>query len=335
MKNAKKSALALSCSAVLLLASCGNDEGGESDAEELSVGYAGPVGSQPGQQLVMSGIEGGAEELGWDTEFFDADLSADQQVSDLQTMVNLGVDSIAVWALDPDAMRGPYAQAVDADISLIGVNSSAEEFGAEVVWAFNQCGEDAPLRQTAAMIAEERPGGEVIVMGGPPVPSIQLLVSCFTEAAEDEGLNIVNQTDNTNDDTSSATNLMSDLLLNHSAVDAVWAYNDASALGVSSAVTQAGGDISNGSDDGVLVYGMNADSDAIEAVRQGRITGTWDPDELATGWAVAQAAADIAEGTTGRTYVVESTYWSADNIDEFVAKEDREYTLDNAPFDTE
>lgn len=335
MHNTHKSALALSCSAILLLTSCGNGEEGENGTEDLTVGYAGPVGSQPGQQLVMSGMEGGAEELGWETEFFDADLSPDQQVSDLQTMVNLGVDAIAVWALDPDAMRGPYTQAVDADISLIGVNSSAEEFEAEVVWAFNQCGDDAPLRQTAAMIAEERPGGEVIVMGGPPVPSIQLLVDCFTEAAEDEGLNIVNHTDNTNDDTSSATNLMSDLLLNHPDVDAVWAYNDASALGISSAVTQAGGEVSDGSNDGVLVYGMNADSDAIEAVRQGRITGTWDPDEPATGWAVVQAASDIAEGTTGQTYVVESTYWSAENIDEFVPKDEREYDLDSAPVTTE
>ncbi len=38
-----------------------------------------------------------------------------------------------------------------------------------------------------------------------------------------------------------------------------------------------------------MVFGINGDLDAITAVKEGRLTGTWDPDGYATGLALAKA----------------------------------------------
>jgi ribose transport system substrate-binding protein len=123
---------------------------------------------------------------------------------------------------------------------------------------------------------------------------------------------------------------MSDLLLQYPDVEAVWSYNDSTALGASSAISQAGGAIYDGTNEGVIVIGINADADAVEAVRQGRLTGTWDPNPPATGWAIVKAAQLLSEGKPA-DLIVESTLWTKENIADYVKPEDRKYTIDTIP----
>jgi ribose transport system substrate-binding protein len=330
----KLSATAAAVMAALALAACGSDESG-SGGEATKVAYSDPVGAQPGQQDIVFGFKGGAKELGWRAESLDANLSPDKQVADIATMVAQGEDGIASWTLDPGAAAGAYEQARAAHIPVVGVNSEGKGVDATVWWEINLCGADSPIAELARYIAQHKPGAEVLEIGGPPVPSIQAYEQCFEDSAKANGLTIVGAAHNTKDTAATAQPIVADLLTEHRDVDAIWAYNDASALGASAALAAAGRKVYEGSGDGVIVFGQNGDVDAITAIRQHRLTGTLDPDPVATGWALIKALTGFVGAHRPdhppRKLVVESKRWTLDNIDDYTPPRERHYTLDSVP----
>ncbi|HEY8581802.1 MAG TPA: sugar ABC transporter substrate-binding protein [Capillimicrobium sp.] len=351
-----KKALAITSVVVLgLLAGCGSDDsdGGSSTSSGSSTGsatssappdkggpgakvaYISPVAAQPGQQEINLGLEAGAEELDWETSVLDSNLSADKQVANIDTAITQGRNAVASWTLDPGAAAGAYQRAISQGIPVIGMNSEGEGVTSTVWWEYVTCEPGGPQQLSAEFIAEQRPGGKVIVMGGPPAPSILGQVKCFTAAAKEAGLEIVNQTDNTADTAAASQNLTQDLLTKYPDVDAFWNYNDQSALGESAAITGAGMKVAkDGDKDGIIVLGSNGDSDAIEAIRDGRLTGTWDPDNMASGMAAIKQMQTALEGGADKTYpalVVKSIFFTSKNIDEYKPAAERKYTLDTIP----
>ena len=321
--------------AALVIGACGEDDGQGSGSHSATVAYSNPVGAQPGQQDIVFGFEAGADELGWTAESIDANLSPDKQVADIATMVTQGVDGIASWTLDPGAAAGAYGQAKAAGIPVVGVNSEGSGIRATVWWENNLCGPGSPIAEIAQYIADERPGAEVLEVGGPPVPSIQAYEKCFAENAKKRGLTIAGEAHNTKDTAATAQPLVADLLTKTPDVDAIWAYNDASALGASAALTSNGEKVYDGSNDGVIVFGQNGDADAITAIRQHRLTGTVDPDNVATGWALIKAVSGFVGDATGdhppKELVVQSHTWTFENIGDYESPRDRHYSLDTVP----
>ena len=118
-------------------------------------------------------------------------------------------------------------------------------------------------------------------------------------------------------------------------MQAIWAYNDASALGASAALTADGTEVYDGSGDGVIVFGQNGDVDAITAIREHRLTGTIDTDPVGTGWALIKALSGfVGKGKADnppKELVVKSARWTLENIDDYVPPRERDYTLDTVP----
>ena len=317
------------------VAACGGDDDRASRGEATKVAYSNPVGAQPGQQDIVFGFSGGAKELGWTAESIDANLSPDKQVADIATMVPQGQDGIASWTLDPGAAAGAYGQAKAAGIPVVGVNSEGTGIDATVWWQLNLCGPGSPIAELTEYIGREKPGAKVLEIGGPPVPSIQAYERCFAENAAKQHLTIVGRAHNTRDTAATAQPLVADLLTKHRDVDAIWAYNDASALGASAALTSDGKRVYDGSGDGVIVFGQNGDADAITAIRERRLTGTVDPDPVATGWALIKALSGFVGKAKvahpPRRIVVRSRRWTLENIDDYRPPRERRYTLDTLP----
>lgn len=308
-------------------------DGGAAAADGGAVAYVSPVAAQPGQQEISFGLRAAADASGWSFRELDANLSPDRQVSHVDTLVNERVAGIASWTLDPGAVAGAYTKANEAGIPIIGINSEGPGVTATVWWQVDRCGDGDPHQQTAQLIARARPGGKVIVMGGPPAPAIAARVRCFRDEAEAAGLEIVDQADNVRDGAAPAAQLAEDLLTKHGDVDAIWNYNDQTALGVSSAILNAGKKVSDGRGDGILVFGSNGDADAIQAVREGRLTGTWDVDSVGTGWAMGLAMRNAIDAPDARQepLVVRSTLWTADTVGDYVEPRAREYGFDSIP----
>lgn len=320
------------------LAACSGGNSGDSGSgdgaskeDAKTVAYVSPVGTQVGQQQLMDGLSAAAEGMGWQAKVLDAALSADKQVSHVNTLVTTGADAIASWTLDPNAVAGAYTAADKAGVPIIGVNSVGEGVHSTVWWEVNKCGAGSPEERSAQYIAEAYPGGKVVVLGGPPAPSIIANVQCFTDAAKAAGLEVVDQVDNTADAAGPASRLVADVLTKHPDVNAFWAYNDQTALGAGAAIQGAGMKVYDGSNDGIITIGMNGDPDAITAVQEGRLTGSWDCDSFGTGWAIALAMKDAFEGKPAQDYTVKSVFVTKETIGDWVDPADREYSFDNMP----
>jgi ribose transport system substrate-binding protein len=336
MRLLTPTATALLTAATLAVAGCG--AGGDGGATKVA--YSNPVGAQPGQQDIVFGFRRAAAELGWRAASIDANLSPDKQVADIATMVTQRQDGIASWTLDPGAAAGAYVQARAAGIPVVGVNSAGTGIDATVWWELNLCGAGSPIDDVAAAIAKARPGGaQVLEIGGPPVPSVQANERCFARSAAAHGLKVVATAHNSKDTAAPAQAIVADLLTKHPGTDAIWAYNDATALGASAALTADRREVYDGGgaddDDDVMVFGINGDVDAITAIRDHRLTGTIDPDPVATGWALVKALAGfVGDDRSGRPptrLVVKSDTWTLDNIEDYRPPRERAYTLDTVP----
>lgn len=296
---------------------------GEIPDEAITVAYASPVQAQVGQQMFDLGASQAAKVSGSDYSSLDSNVDPSKQIANMTTMLQQKPDIIGTWTLDPGSTAGIYQQVTDAGIPLIGTNSDDNGISS-VVWTQSQlCEDDGPSDQDAAMIAAKYPGGTVITVGLDGVPSIDSAVKCFKERAEAAGLEVVAQVSNTSDQPAGAQQLITDTMVRYPDVNAVWAYNDTSALGASAAVLAAGKQVSDGESDGVMVFGTNGDESAIQAVKEGRMTRSWDPNSVEFGWTFFAVAELAAAGDAPAQVVVNSTGITKDNADSWVAPQDR------------
>jgi ribose transport system substrate-binding protein len=244
----------------------------------------------------------------------------------MTTMLQQKPDVIGTWTLDPGATAGIYKQVTDAKIPLIGTNSDDNGI-TTTIWTQGQiCGDGGPADQDAKLIAKKNPGGKVITIGLDGVPSIDSQVKCFTTRAKAAGLDIVSHVSNTTDQAAGAQKLVTDLLVKHPDVNAVWAYNDASALGASAAILAAGKKVSDGTSDGIIDIGSNGDDAAIKAVKEGRMTRSWDPNSVEFGWLFIAVSELAKAGKAPKSVVLTSTGYDKSNVATWVTGKNRKIT---------
>jgi len=223
--------------------------------------------------------------------------------------------------------------ALRRNIPIIGMNSKGTGVTATVWWEVQLCEPGGPEAQTAEKIAEMKPGAKTIVIGLEVAESTKEISDCFVQEAKKAGLDIINETNNEADNASGSQKVFEPLLTKYPDVEAVFNYNDESALGVSAALLAAGKTIATAEEpEGVIVTGSNGDKGAIEAVEEGRLSWTWDPDNLASGFAAVKLANEATEGNKKPAdLIVESILVDAETIGEYTPAEDREYTLEEIP----
>lgn len=313
----------------------GSAEGGETK-EAASTGkkvfYISPVAAQPGQQQINMGLEQASKELGWSESVLDSALSAEKQVSNVESAINQGASAIASWTLDPNAVAGAYEQAQSKNIPVIGMNSKGTGVTATVWWEVQLCEPGGPEAITAEKIAEMKPHAKTIVIGLEVAESTKEISDCFVKEAKKAGLDIINETNNEADNASGSQKVFEPLLTKYPEVEAVFNYNDESAMGVSAALLAAGKTIATAEEpEGVIVTGSNGDQDAIEAVEEGRLSWTWDPDNLASGFSAVKLANEAVSGKKPADLIVESILVDGETVGEYTPASERKYTLEEIP----
>jgi ribose transport system substrate-binding protein len=294
------------------------------------IGESSPIASNPNVHAVSYGGEEAAKQLGWGYRVLDANLSPDKQVSDIDTLINLGVKGLITLTLDPGAADAAYKRASDAGIPLVGINSESQYIQTNIAEETDTTcvpGEDA-----AKFIADRVDGAKVLVIGGPPVPSIRLRTDCFVKAAKKNGLEIVEQQDNLKDTAATAQPIVENMLTKNPDIDAIFAYNDPSALGAAAVLKGAGKDAWSGDKEGIIVIGINATADAIDAIKSGVMTATYDPNSAQAGAAAVAALALVLKdkkpsSAMPKKIVIKTKRWDIDNADEYVEPFKREITL--------
>ncbi|UGS33835.1 sugar ABC transporter substrate-binding protein [Capillimicrobium parvum] len=297
-----------------------------SGAEEVVIGHVSPNLSNPTLAALDLGQKRAAQQLGWSVRTVDAGLSPDRQVSSIDTLINLRVGALTTWVLDPGPVDAALGRTRDADIPVVTFNSPSELVNTNIKTELStSC---KPFSYEADYIAERIPGASVLVIGSPPVPALQFRIKCFTDAAKAAGLKVLDREDNMEDSAARSQAITQDLLTKYPDTDAVWAYNDPTAIGAAAAVTSAGRDVWSGDKEGVIVIGNNGDADAIAAIRAGALTLTYDENTFEAGAAAVEVLVPVLRdgkpvSSMPAERAIPSDPVDASNVEEWVAPEER------------
>jgi ribose transport system substrate-binding protein len=300
----------------------------------LTIDFASPVMAEAGQQDMVAGMKQAAALSGSKVTAYDSNVESSVQITNMNLMLQQKPDIIGTWTLDPGATAGIYHQIESASIPLIGVNSNDNGITHSIWYDTELCQATGPWMETAEMIAKEYPHGTVITLGLDGVPSIDTETDCFTKDAKSLGLTIIAHASNTTDNATGGQSLTATLLTKYPKVDAIWAYNDNTALGASAAVIAAGGKVSDGTSPGVIITGANGDTDAIQAVKDGRLTGTWDSNNVEFGWLFVKMAEEVAAGDAPTEMIAKATFIDKADVSSWVTPLDRKVTFASLNYTT-
>ena len=233
--------------------------------EPVLLGMSVSTQSNPFYRSLAEGVAAEAEALGVEVTVLSADDQLEKQISDVEDLIAAGVDTLLINATQDGAV-GVVEQAAAAGIPVItlqrGVPSSlvTSHIGTNNVL----------IGQLAAEWLINRLGGTgkiVVLEGIPGAASSEDRKTGSTPVFEAaEGIEIVAQ-QTAEYDRATALTVMENILQATPDINAVFCYNDEMAMGALAALEAAGRD-------DVIVTGIDALPDALEAIRAGKLAMT-------------------------------------------------------------
>ena len=230
------------------------------------IGESSPVASNPEPAGDHTWSAGGAKLLGWRFKTLDANLSPGKQVSDVDTFINLKASRHR--HLDARSRRGRRR-----------VQARAERGHSDHGLRIHPERHDRGLRRAQLQVQHGERGSDVHLVADPAGEGARdrraaravdhRLHQLLHQRGEGRGLTIVERQDNVKDTATTAQPIVQDLLTKHPDTQAIWAYNDPSALGAGAVVRSSGKDIwVQGKQEGVIIIGANGSKDAAAAIKR-------------------------------------------------------------------
>lgn len=286
---------------------CGaGDTGANSDATRIGVSvYDMSSFITAGKEGMEAYAEDNNIELVWNS----ANLDVSTQASQVDSMINQGVDAIIVVPVQADSLAPQVSAAKAKGIPLVPVNAALDS---PDVAASVQPDDVAAGAQEMQMMADRLGGrGNIVILQGPLGQSGELDRSRGIEQTLAKYPEIrVLAKDTANWKRDEAVNKMKNWISGFGPqIDGVVAQNDDMGLGALQALKEAGRS-------GVPVVGIDGIEDGLNAVKSGEFIGTSLQNgtvELAAGLAVANALAKGEEVNTKPVYVMPAI--TKENVD--------------------
>ncbi|MED3550379.1 ribose ABC transporter substrate-binding protein RbsB [Cytobacillus praedii] len=261
---------------MVLLAGCSTEAPGSSDKNEketggkkddsVKIGLSVSTLNNPFFVSLKQGAEDEAKAQGAEIVTVDAQNDSAKQVSDIEDLIQQGVDVLLVNPTDSAAVAVAIESANNANIPVITVDRSAE--GGEVV--AHIASDNVAGGEMAGKFILEKLGnkGKVVELEGIPGSS----------AARERGEGFHKAVDAVADvevvakqaadfDRAKGLSVMENILQGNKDIQAVFAHNDEMALGALEAIQAAG--LTD-----VIVVGFDATDDAVKAVESGNMAAT-------------------------------------------------------------
>lgn len=291
MRTIRRSTLVSACVAVVLTASLtlvgcggGDDSEGSSGQEEgssqegITVGYAGYTVANPFFAGIAQGLEQGTEKHGYELLETNAEGDPSKQLSDIENLLVQGIDYLTMTPIDAQANIPAVRNAEEQGVPVISIADAAPEAPGEIVIQQDHTEAAELAAQAIVDFLEDRygsPRGNVVnIMGLAGVPATperdEGLKNVLSEYPE---INIVASADG-GYETDVAAQAMSNILQGESEIDAVFSANDAMAVGVISAIRNAGLERPIGHEDRIFIASIDGAKPAIDAIRQGTLDVT-------------------------------------------------------------
>lgn len=255
---------------VLLLAACSleppaylqNSSGGDKDGD-FKVGFSISTLNNPFFVTLNEGAKEKAEELDVALTIIDAQDNAAKQASDVEDLIQQGVDLIMINPVDSEAVASAVEAANNADIPVITVDRNAE--GGEVlshIASDNAAGGELAAKYLVELIGEQAKVAELEGISGSSAARDR--GAGFNKVATEQLDVVTQQTANFN--RGEGLTVMENILQGHPDIKGVFAHNDEMALGALEAIKVSGEEI--------VVIGFDATDDAVNAVETGELAGT-------------------------------------------------------------
>jgi ribose transport system substrate-binding protein len=260
---------------------------------QLRLGFLNPLKANEFLNTLGRAMQLETERLGGEFVELDAKGDVNTQVSQFNQLIAQNLDGIAVFALDPGSVAPAVKRAKAAGIPLVTIDlnfESTTDIGGfdSQVW---QRRDEAAYLGAQEMASRVGTGADVATIDfAVKVPSIVYSIDRANFWANKFGLNVLGNASNPSDDIAGGEKAMTQLLGKFPDIKGVIGYNDPSAIGAASAARAQGTpDLTFG--------GQNGGSDALEAIRAGRLSYTAKLDPPSMGKAFAWGLYDLSQGT--------------------------------------
>ena len=288
---------------VLVLSACSMESNTKEDAKEgegkesasYKIGFSISTLNNPFFVTLSEGAKENASEKGAEISIVDAQDDASKQASDVEDLIQQGVDIILINPVDSSAVGSAVESANAAGIPVITVDRSADS--GEVV----------------AHIASDNVAGGVLAgeylleLVGEGAKVAMLEGVAGSSAARDRGEGFLQAVDGKVDIVSSLTanfdrgeglTVMENMLQANPEIQAVFAQNDEMALGALEAIEASGKDIK--------VIGFDATDDALAKIEEGKLAAS-----------VAQKPEEIGKSAIDTAI----THLKGETVEEFIPVE--------------
>ena len=283
------------------------------DDGTVTVGYSGYTVSNPFFAGLVKGLENGAATHGFELITTNANGDPNQQISDVQNLLNRGVDYLAINPADGKAIAGAVEEAKKRGIPVFAL---ADTIDAPVDVTLSQDHVKAGSLAVDEIVKflETKNGsasGNVVdIMGMAGSPAANGREKGFKEAvAKHPGIKVI-ATQDGGWDTAKANAIMTDILQANPEIDAVFCANDAEAVGVSAAIQAAGRMKPIGDKDHIYVIGIDGPKPAIEDIRKGVQDASISQQPIKMSEKMMDLVADMVAGKT----VEKSVEWPSQLI---------------------
>ena len=235
--------------------------------ETVTIGYLLSDLSNQFFTTLEQGIKARCEELGVEVVGYDSGNDAANDMTNMEDLINLGVDIILYNPVDSDAGEAVVELANAAGIPVVTIDRGVN--GGEVVCHIasdNVYGAELAAQYIVDLLGEE----------GGAVAEVQGMAGASAATDRHTGFdNVMGAAENItvvssqigNWDRTQAMTIMENVLTFNPEVKAVFCANDVMALGVVEACQ------ANNRDD-IIIVGFDADDDAIAAIQEGTMKGT-------------------------------------------------------------
>lgn len=296
----------------LLLYSCGGS-GGDETGSAMTIGAS--MLSMQNEFIVNvnDAMEQKASELGVNLIVNDARRSALAQVEHIESFIAQGVDVIILNPVEVEASSPAVDLALQAGIPVVNVNSETSSQPTSFVGSDDTRAGEIALEFIASQLNGT---GNVLMIQGYMGQAAQIKreVGANNILGRYPGLSLM-ASQTAEWDRATSMSLMENWIQSYgSEIDAVFAQNDEMGLGALQALENSG------LKENVVLVSIDGITDALRAVREGRLDATVFQDAQGQGTTAVETAVQIVEGDTtyAREVLIPFQLVTRDNVDRFI-----------------
>jgi ribose transport system substrate-binding protein len=295
---------------------CQNSSPTDTPISEMVIGFSQSENEQnPFRAVETQSVRAAVEEAGAQFVYTNANNDQAKQVSDIQSLINQGVDALIVAPISATGLQAAFSAAKNAGIPVVTIDRQTEGTPCEDFLTF--MGSD--FREQGERAAEalvEALGGEgqvAEVQGLPGTDVATLRTEGFGAVAEDAGLEIVAQQP-ANWATSEAQRVVEQVLSSQPDVRAIYTHSDTMALGALTAVQNAG----KAPGEDVVIVSIDGTRDAVQHVAEGRIHAVVETNPRFGPGAVSVLEDWFAGEPVPQEMIMEDSLYTEDNAQEAI-----------------